>query len=157
MVKSIKIVQRFFSKSESVKAKSFQLAQAKQQNLKVEKVEILNAHDLYRKNGWLKNNPFKSLGLPNPDQFIVIVHYKSEIKTKPKSIKQPRVTKSKFSIKSKLKIVKVNVSFETMAPKTVVLYPIVKVLKPKISKRNKKEKPHIFFTHRPNATYRIAA
>lgn len=157
MAKSIKIVQRFFSKSESVKAKSYQLANAKKNGLLIEKVEIINAHDLFRKNGWLKNNPFKSLGLPNPDQFIVIVHYKSEIETKPKSIKQPKVTKSKVSIQSKLKIVKVNVSIETMVPKTVVLYPIVKVLKPKISKRNKKEKPHIFFTHRPNATYRIAA
>lgn len=76
---TIKIVQKFFTKTQAAKASSYQKAKAKKENMVISKVEIINAHELFKMNGWLKNNPFKRLGFPTPEDFLVIVHYNHNI------------------------------------------------------------------------------
>lgn len=78
-MKSIKIVQDFFNKNDAKKAASYQRAKARKLKIKINKVEILNAYEFFKLNGWLKKSPFKTLGTPNPEQFIVIIHYNTNV------------------------------------------------------------------------------
>lgn len=74
-MKKVKIVQKFYSKFEANCEAAYQRAKAKKDGVIVTKVEIVCAYKLYQVNGWFKNNPFKKLGLPMVDCFMVIVHY----------------------------------------------------------------------------------
>lgn len=74
-MKRIKIVQKYFTELEARKAAAYQRQHAKKKNVLVSKVEILSAYNLFKANGWFKCNPFKKLGLPAPEQYMVIVHY----------------------------------------------------------------------------------
>jgi hypothetical protein len=73
-MKKVKIVQKFFSKFEANCETAYQRSKAKKDGVMVT-VEIVSAYKLYLVNGWFKNNPFKKLGLPMVDCFMVIVHY----------------------------------------------------------------------------------
>lgn len=79
-MKRIKIIQKYFTESEARKAATYQRQHAKN-NVLVSKVEILSAYNLFEANGWFKCNPFKTLGLPAPEQYMVIVHYSIELAT----------------------------------------------------------------------------
>jgi len=85
-MKKIKIVQKYFTEAEAKKAATFQRQNAKKKNVLVSKVEIISAYGLFKQNGWFKQNPFKSIGLPGPEQFMVIVHYSIEQATDKQSI-----------------------------------------------------------------------
>jgi len=74
-MKSIKIVKKFFSKAEAVNAAAYQRSMAKKNNLVISKVEIIDAYELFKLNGWLKKTPFENIGYPAPGQFMVIVRY----------------------------------------------------------------------------------
>lgn len=80
-MKRIKIVQRYFTESEARKAAAYQRQHAKKNNVLVSKVEVMSAYDLFKTNGWFKCNPFKKLGFPGPEQYIIIVHYSAELAT----------------------------------------------------------------------------
>ncbi|MBN9485541.1 MAG: hypothetical protein BGO70_03725 [Bacteroidetes bacterium 43-93] len=94
-MRRIKIVQRYFTEAEAKKAAAFQRQSAKKRNLLVSKVEIIPAYSLFKQNGWFKQNPFKSIGLPGPEQFMVIVHYSIEQASGKQAINiKKRITKA---------------------------------------------------------------
>ena len=110
-MKSIKIVQKFFSKKEAANAASYQRSKAKSENLVVSKIEIADAYELFKLNGWLKKHPFKSLGFPTPGQFMVIVHYNHNVVAikKTSSLKKNIVKAAKAkNAGEKFKIVRLN-------------------------------------------------
>jgi hypothetical protein len=75
MMQSIKIVQKFFTESEAKKAKSYQRSMVKKQGKRISKIEVIEAHKLFLRNGWVTNSPFRSLGLPEPHHFMVVVYF----------------------------------------------------------------------------------
>ena len=71
----VKIIRKFFSISGANREATYQRLLGKKENTLIAKVEIVSAYKLYLVNGWFKNNPFKKLGIPMVDCFMVIVHY----------------------------------------------------------------------------------
>ena len=69
-----KIIQKFYSKSQAQAHAQYLRAKAKKENVLVANIEIVNAYELYKTNGWFKKSPFKNLGMPSVDAYIVIVH-----------------------------------------------------------------------------------
>ena len=69
-----KIIQKFYSKSQAQAHAQYLHAKAKKENVLVAKIEIVNAYDLYVTNGWFKKRPFKNMGTPTVDTYMVIVH-----------------------------------------------------------------------------------
>jgi hypothetical protein len=74
-----KIVKKFFSKADAEKAATYQPAQARKEGRIILKVGVVNAYELYQANGWFKANPFKSLGIPTVDQYMVFVYYNQNV------------------------------------------------------------------------------
>jgi|GEM_PF-5976036 len=78
-MKKVKIVQKFLSKYEANCEAVYQRSKAKKMGVLITAVEIVPAYKLYQVNGWFKNNPFKKLGIPMVDCFMVIVHYSANL------------------------------------------------------------------------------
>lgn len=108
-----KIVKKFFSKAEAVYAATYQRAQAKKEGRIVLKVRVVNAYELYMSNGWFKANPFKMLGTPGMDQYMVVVFYNLNITpvAKTSALKKKIVKAAKTNTASKIfKVVRLNVA-----------------------------------------------
>lgn len=69
-----KIIQKFYSKSGAQAHAQYLRAKAKKENVLIANIEIVNAYELYKTNGWFKKSPFKNLGMPSVDTYMVIVH-----------------------------------------------------------------------------------
>ena len=105
----VKIVQRFFSKSKAVDYAAYLRSKAKKENILIPRVEIVNAYALFKTNGWFKKSPYRGVGMPTADTFMVIVHYDANlIKPVPveqlrnkivKAVKKNRVRKHFFIVK----------------------------------------------------------
>ena len=78
-MKKVKIVQKFLSKYEANCEAIYQRSKAKKAGVLITAVEIVPAYKLYQVNGWFKNNPFKKLGIPMADCFMVILHYSANL------------------------------------------------------------------------------
>ena len=74
-MKTIKIIQRFFNKSEAHSHAAYQRQKAKKDGVQLDEVEVVAAYDLYKSNGWFRKKPFKQLGIPAPEQYMVIIKY----------------------------------------------------------------------------------
>jgi len=74
-MQTIKIVQKFFTEKEAIKAISYQRAQAKKQGKLIARIEKIEAHKFFVRNGWVKKSPFAALGLPQSVDFMVVVYY----------------------------------------------------------------------------------
>ncbi len=112
-MKSGKLVKKFFNESEAKRAASYQRSMAKKQGLVILKVEIVDAYQLFKQNGWLKKNPFEKIGWPVPGQFMVIVHYNYNVQVVKKSsaVKKQIVKAAKLKDASKrFQAVKLNVA-----------------------------------------------
>lgn len=105
----IKIIRKFFTNGEAKKEATRQRQLAKEKNILLGKVEVIEAYDLFKANGWFRSNPFKKLGLPAPEQFMVIVHYSANVcavvkgdrlkKKIVKAVKEKKVKKTFFFVK----------------------------------------------------------
>ena len=80
-MQTIKLIPRFFTKTKANEMAAYQKKLAKQQGRSILKVEVVNAYHLFKTNGWFKSSLYKQLGLPTPQQCIVIVHYKNDYPT----------------------------------------------------------------------------
>ena len=69
-----KIIQKFYSKTQAQAHVQYLRAKAKKENVLIAKIEIVNAYDLYVTNNWFKKRPFKNLGSPSVDTYMVLVH-----------------------------------------------------------------------------------
>lgn len=78
-MKKIKIVQAYYTRTAAKEAVTYQKQLARKNNLLISNVEVISAESLFKANGWFKSNPFKKLGLPAPEQFMVIVHYSCNV------------------------------------------------------------------------------
>ena len=112
-MKSGKLIKKFFNESEAKNASSFQRSKAKKEGLIILKVEVVDAYQLFKQNGWDKKNPFEKIGWPVPGQFMVIVHYNYNVQ----AVKATSVVKKQIIKANKLKdatkrfrIVKLNVA-----------------------------------------------
>lgn len=74
-MKRVKIVREFFGIAAAKAQATWQRAKAKKDGRQILKIEIVPAYELFKTNGWFKNNPFKKIGIPSPGQFMVIVHF----------------------------------------------------------------------------------
>ena len=74
-----KIIQKFYSKSQAQAHVQYLRAKAKKENVLVAKIEVVSAYDLYVTNGWFKKCPFKNLGMPTVDTYMVIVHHTANV------------------------------------------------------------------------------
>jgi hypothetical protein len=77
-MKKVKIVKEFFGLAAAKAQATWQRAKAKKEGRQIHKIEIVPAYELFKTNGWFKNNPFKKIGIPAPEQYMVIVHYAIE-------------------------------------------------------------------------------
>ena len=77
-MKKIKLVKKLLLKNEAQQLASSLRANAKKQGLLRAKVEIVNAYELFKVNGWFKKSPY-NIGWPEPDQFMVLMHYYIQI------------------------------------------------------------------------------
>lgn len=78
-MKRVKIVREFFGIAAAKAQATWQRAKAKKEGRQIHKIEIVSAYELFKTNGWFKNNPFKKIGIPTPEQYMVIVHFESEM------------------------------------------------------------------------------
>lgn len=78
-MKRVKIVREFFGIAAAKAQATWQRAKAKKEGRQIHKIEIVPAYELFKTNGWFKNNPFKKIGIPTSEQYIVIVHFEPEI------------------------------------------------------------------------------
>lgn len=61
-MKKVKIVKEFFGIAAAKDQATWQRAKAKKDGRQIHKIEIVPAYELFKTNGWFKNNPFKRLG-----------------------------------------------------------------------------------------------
>lgn len=111
-----KIVRKFFTKVEAVKAKNYLKLEAKKSGVIVSEIEIIDACKLFRENNWRNVGSYKSLGLPVEGQFMIIVRYgKVESETVDNVVAKPKVIKIEKTIRKK----RVFKSFMTIRYKSV--------------------------------------
>lgn len=77
-MKRVKIVKEFFGIAAAKAQATWQRVKAKKDGRQIHKIEIVPAYELFKTNGWFKNNPFKKIGIPSPEQYMVIVHFEPE-------------------------------------------------------------------------------
>lgn len=70
----VKIIWRFFNKTEAQNAATAERQRAAKEERKIERVEIICACKLFRDNNWYGKRPF-GLSMPEEGQFMIIVHY----------------------------------------------------------------------------------
>ncbi len=104
-MQTAKIIQKFYSKSQAQAHAQYLRAKAKKENVLVAKIEVVNAYDLYVTNGWFKKRPFKNLGSPTVDSYLVIVYSTANV------IAPVEVKKIQKKIKEALKKNTVRTSF----------------------------------------------
>jgi hypothetical protein len=107
IMKSGKIVKKLFSKVEAENAATYQCELAKKQGRPVFEVHVVNAYELYQANGWFKSSPFKMLGIPSTDQYMVVLYYNvnvvpvkrtSALKTKLVAVAKTKTASTMFKI-----------------------------------------------------------
>lgn len=84
-MKKIKIVKRYFTKQEAVRAVAYQKTEAKKWGRLVEKAEVKSADFLHDLGGSLKREMVEQVGFPDARKYIVIVYYseQEQVVTKP--------------------------------------------------------------------------
>lgn len=89
-MQTAKIIQKFFTKSQAQAHAAYLKLKAKKENVLLAGIEIVNAYELYKTNSWFKKSPFKHLGMPTVDSYLVIVHYQANVcePIRPKVIKK---------------------------------------------------------------------
>ena len=120
-----KIVKKFFSKAEAENAATYQRALAKKEGRIILKVRVVNAYELYQANGWFKSSPFKILGTPRMDQYMVVVYYNINVVAvkNTSALKKKIVKASKTKNAGKVfKIVRLNTAQQQQVKATGFVY-----------------------------------
>ena len=98
-MKSIKIVARFFSKTDAKSQVSYERALAKQNGKEIEAIKIEDACQLYIADSWFKSK-IKLIGRPLQGQLIVVVYCKvASVQTQP-------VAKPSKKVEAKSKVIR---------------------------------------------------